>query len=187
MIRPGSRARPKAPVNQADVVIRRLSPANAAPYRDIRLEGLRLVPEAFGSSFAEEQSQPPEWFADRLNNAAVFGAFADGELAGVAGFFQNTRKKEAHKGVLWGMYVRPAWRGSGIGRRLAETVIDHARQHVEILQLTVVTTNHAARRLYTALGFVEYGIEQQAMKDDGQYWDEALMAKSLSRSAAAQA
>lgn len=163
----------------AEVGIRRLLPADAALYREIRLEALELVPEAFGSTFARESARPLTWFATRLDDAAVFGAFAAGDLAGTAGFFARQGDKEAHKGALWGMYVRPGARGTGLGRRLVEAVVEHARRRVELLQLTVVSGNEPARRLYAKLGFVEYGIEKNALKQDGRYWDEILMAKPL--------
>jgi hypothetical protein len=41
------------------------------------------------------------------------------------------------------------------------------------------SNNEAARRLYAGLGFVEYGIEKNALKDGGRYYDEVLMAKPL--------
>ena len=78
------------------------------------------------------------------------------------------------------MYVRPGARKAGVGKQLAEEVIDHARQHVELIQLTVVSGNKPARRLYDSLGFIEYGIEKNSLKQDGCYWDEVLMAKPLS-------
>jgi ribosomal protein S18 acetylase RimI-like enzyme len=162
---------------------RRLSPADAAIYREIRLEALRLAPEAFSSDLARESAEPASWFAARLDDAAVFGAFAGldsrAELLGIAGFFGRQGRKERHKGVLWGMYVRPHARRAGIGRRLVEAVIDHAQGQVEWLQLAVVSSNGAARRLYSALGFVEYGIEKKALKEGGRYWDDVLMAKPL--------
>jgi RimJ/RimL family protein N-acetyltransferase len=167
--------------------VRRLLPADAALYRDIRLEALRLRPEAFGSTFAEESGKPLAWFAGRLDSSAVFGAFTGNELLGIAGLFVRESVKEAHKGVLWGMYVRPKARGAGLGRRLAEAVIAHARQCVEIVELRVVGGNEKARRLYAGLGFVEYGIEKNAMKQDGRYWDEVLMAKPLGEGEAGNA
>jgi ribosomal protein S18 acetylase RimI-like enzyme len=88
-------------------------------------------------------------------------------------------RKEAHKGVLVGIYVRPVARRAGIARRLVDAILAHARQHVEAIQLTVVSNNEAARRLYAGLGFVEYGIEKNALKDGGRYYDEVLMAKPL--------
>ncbi len=161
------------------VEMRRLLAADAVLYRDIRLEALKLVPAAFGSTFARESAKPLTWFTARLVNSAVFGAFAGGNLLGIAGFFVQQGQKEAHKGALWGMYVRPDARGAGIGRRLVEAVIEHARRDVELVQLTVVSGNEPARRLYAKLGFVEYGIERHALKQDGRYWDEILMAKQF--------
>jgi ribosomal protein S18 acetylase RimI-like enzyme len=85
--------------------------------------------------------------------------------------------KRAHKGTLWGMYVRPVARGSGLARALVEAVLDHARQRVELIQLEVVTDNLAARRLYVALGFEPYGIEEHALRVEDRYLDEVLMVK----------
>ncbi len=85
----------------------------------------------------------------------------------------------AHKGTLWGMYVRPAARQAGVGRRLVEAVIDHARTRVELIDLRVVSENRAARRLYARLGFEEYGVEKRAAKYQGRYHDDVLMAKML--------
>lgn len=163
----------------AQIEIRRLMPADAALYRDLRLEGLRLSPEAFGSIYEIECTEPLGWFAARLGDAAVFGGFDGADLLGIAGFFVHRGAKEGHKGVLWGMYVRAAARKTGLGRRLAQAIIDHARDRVEILDLRVVAGNEPARRLYARLGFVEYGIEKNSLKHDGRYWDEVLMARPL--------
>jgi len=77
------------------------------------------------------------------------------------------------------MYVRSAARKSGLGKILVAAVLDHARGRVEMVQLTVVSENEAARRLYEAMGFVGYGFEKRALKHDGRYYDEVLMVKFL--------
>jgi ribosomal protein S18 acetylase RimI-like enzyme len=164
------------------IEIRRLMQGDAADialYRDIRLEALRESPEAFGSSFEVENAQPTSWFSDRLGSSTVLGVFRASELVAIAGFAIQQGQKRAHKGLLWGMYVRPGARTGGIGRRLIEAILEVARQHVELIQLTVVQDNARARRLYTRLGFVDYGLEKNALKQDGRYYDEALMAKDL--------
>ena len=48
-----------------------------------------------------------------------------------------------------------------------------------LIQLTVVRDNARARSLYASLGFLEYGLEKYALKQDGRYYDEVLMAKDL--------
>jgi ribosomal protein S18 acetylase RimI-like enzyme len=163
----------------AAIDLRRLAPDDAALYRDIRLEALADSPDAFSSTLETEEDRPLETFAARLADAHVIGAFVGSKLAGVAGFYVQSGPKHAHKGMLWGMYVRPAYRASGIGRMLVEVIIDHARRRVERLQLFVVSDNLPARRLYESLGFVEYGVERHATKYRGRYHDDVLMALPL--------
>ena len=145
-------------------MIRRLGPEDAAAFADIRLEGLRLAPDAFGSDFETERTWPLEKFAERLTSSAVFG-FEEAEvLLGVAGFVADSQRKFRHRGALWGMYVRESARGRGVGARLVEAVIDHARERVKQLHLHVATTNRTAGALYERYGFRRYGVEPRAMK-----------------------
>jgi ribosomal protein S18 acetylase RimI-like enzyme len=87
--------------------------------------------------------------------------------------------KRAHKGFLWGMYVRASARGSGVAKPLVEAVLAHARERVELVQLSVVKENETAQRLYRSCGFVAYGHEVHALKQNGRYYDEVLMAVAL--------
>jgi ribosomal protein S18 acetylase RimI-like enzyme len=84
-----------------------------------------------------------------------------------------------HKGVLWGMYVRPDARGTGLAASLVQRVIEQARPFLEEILLTVVASNVAACRLYRAAGFEQYGLERRALKIGDNHYDEALMALSL--------
>ena len=164
-----------------DIRVRRLLPEDAARYREIRLEGLRVSPEAFGNTFEVESARPLELFADRIRDSETLGAFVGAEILGIAGLRVNQGPKESHKGMLVGMYVRPQARNRGVGRRLVEAVIEVARTRgVELLQLAVVSDNEPARRLYARLGFVEYGIEKKSLKQGGRYTDEVLMVKDFS-------
>jgi RimJ/RimL family protein N-acetyltransferase len=161
------------------VEIRLLTPDDAALYRDIRLEGLQRDPDAFSSTFAHESAMPLVWFAERIVEGNIFGAFADGKLAGVAGYWPLEGEKESHKAILWGMYVRKVARGAGLGERLVAAVVEHASSRVEQVKLGVASGNEAALRLYIKTGFTEYGREMKALKQDGRYLDEILMVRFL--------
>ena len=160
------------------ITIRLLSPEDAALFRDIRLDGLRRDPDVFSSTFEDENGRSLSYFEERMARSSVFGAFCGAELLGVAGFYVQPGPKHAHKGMLWGMYVRPQARGAGLGAQLAEAVLAHASHYVELIELTVVSEN-AARRLYERLGFIEYGFEKRAAKYQSRYHDDVLMAKML--------
>ena len=105
----------RKPAMSADATIRRLRSDDAASFRAIRLEALKANPEAFGSAFELEDKLDVAWFAGRLEDSHVLGAFRDGELVGTAGFSIQQGQKNAHKGRLFGMYVRSSSRNLGVG------------------------------------------------------------------------
>ena len=172
--------RPVAPAPTISLKLRRLETDDLAIYRELRLEGLKSHPEAFASSWESESDKPASWWAERLEANTVFGGWVNNSpLAGVAGLRVQDAVKVRHKGVLWGMYVRPEARGTGLAAALVQQVVVHARTLVEQLCLTVVASNVAARRLYSAAGFEEYGLERRALKVGDEYYDEVLMALPL--------
>jgi ribosomal protein S18 acetylase RimI-like enzyme len=169
-------------VASASPILRRLETSDVADYRELRLESLKGHPEAFASSLEHEADKPLSWWAERLETNMVFGGWVNSSrLDGVAGLHVRDAVKLRHKGVLWGMYVRPEARGTGLAAALVQQVVEHARTLVEEVCLTVVTSNAAARRLYSAVGFKEYGLERRALKVGSKYYDEVLMVLPLTR------
>jgi RimJ/RimL family protein N-acetyltransferase len=160
--------------------VRRLETSDVAAYRELRLESLKGHPEAFASSWEYEAEKPISWWSERLETNTVFGGWVNhSPLVGLAGLRVQDGVKVRHKGVLWGMYVRSEARGSGLAAALVQQVIEHARTVVEEIRLTVVASNAAARRLYSAAGFKEYGLERRALKIGCEYHDDVLMALPL--------
>jgi RimJ/RimL family protein N-acetyltransferase len=172
-------AKSNAPVPQK-LKVSRLDTLDAASFRELRLEGLNNHPEAFGASWEDESAKPDPWWSERLETNTVFGGWIDDSpLLGVAGFRMHAATKLRHKGILWGMYVRPAARGTGLAAALVQRVIEHAQPLVEEICLTVVASNAAAHRLYGSAGFEQYGLERRALKIGNEYFDEVLMALPL--------
>ena len=167
----------------ADTVIRRLRSDDATSFKAIRLEALRASPELLRSTFESEDKLDVAWFAGRLEDAHIVGAFREGELVGTAGFAVQQGQPNAHKGRLFGMYVRSNSRNLGIGRLLLRAVLEVARENVELVQLSVVKGNGPAQRLYESAGFREFGVETKASKYGDKYYDETLMALDLGRPA----
>lgn len=155
-------------------MIRRLTAADAALYRDLRLTALRDHPAAFTSAYEDEAGHSLDHFAERLASGAVFASGTE-RLTGMAGFYVREGLKTCHRGMLWGMYVRPEARGAGLAAALIEAVKDHARPLVEEVMLGVGTDNLAAIALYRAAGFVRCGGERRSIKIGHRYFDEILM------------
>jgi GNAT superfamily N-acetyltransferase len=157
--------------------IRTLEPSDAELFYSFRLRGLKETPEAFGSTFAEESVIPAEVRRGRFHctdENFVLGAFdEESQLIGVAGFYRDTHLKLRHKGFVWGMYVSPESRVSGVGWALLASVIERGKSlpGLEQLCLDVVTVKEEARGLYLSQGFQIYALEREAMKQDGRYYD----------------
>jgi len=83
-------------------------------------------------------------------------AFVDGALAGCGGFRPLPDSDHANACEMKRLYVRRAFRRFGLGRILAQSLMDHATQagHSAML-LDTLDEMEAARGLYETLGFVE--------------------------------
>jgi hypothetical protein len=160
--------------------IRRLTAADAAAFRALRLAALLDTPEAFVASHAEEADQPLAWFEARLAQRpghAVFGAFDGDTLVAVAGLSRERALQLMHKGHVWGMYVAEPARGRGVARELLHAALAHARATPGVAKVTlsVDSANVAAIALYESLGFVVFAREADAVRLHGQSRDDLQM------------
>lgn len=150
------------------------------------LEAYTAHPDAFTSSAAERAALPPAWWEARLSaepapKELVLGAFQAGELAGVVGLSFEPREKVRHKATLFGTYVRPWFRGQGVGRQLVLAALEYARMRpgLKVVQLTVTEGNGPAEALYESCGFVRFGVEPLAVVVGSEYVSKVHMWRRL--------
>lgn len=105
----------------------------------------------FQSFDAELASLPGDYAEPR---GALLLALVDGEIAGCCALRPLDSSDYPNAAEMKRLYVRKAFRGFGLGRQLAEAVLDAARQaSYECVLLDTLDDMEAARALYDDLGF----------------------------------
>lgn len=105
--------------------------------------------------FEEELLALPGDYAAAANGALLL-AWVDGEVAGCGAMRALGDVDYANACEMKRLYVRPAYRRLGLGRLLAQALMDQAlRAGYSVMLLDTLDDMEAARGLYAALGFEE--------------------------------
>jgi ribosomal protein S18 acetylase RimI-like enzyme len=169
----------------AGISIKRLAQSDGGVYRSLMLRAYSEHDSAYTSTFEERASKPIDWWNRRLQDptTATLGAYdIGGTLIGTVRLESFQRRRERHKVQLTAMYVLKDYAGRGLGRRLLEEALSHARKMdlVELVNLSVTADNLAAVRLYSTFGFQTYGREARAVKTAHSYLDKLYMWRPVS-------
>ena len=135
----------------------------AAPLNPLELETVRELFREYANSlnidlqfqnFEEELATLPGDYAEPQGCLLV--ARVDGEVAGCCGLRLLANVDYPNSAEMKRLYVRRAFRGFGLGRLLAEAILDAARRagYASVL-LDTLDDMEAARALYVDLGFEE--------------------------------
>ncbi|MGX6603698.1 N-acetyltransferase family protein [Micromonosporaceae bacterium Da 78-11] len=142
--------------------VRRVTAADAARMRALRLEMLADSPLAFLETVAEAAARPHEGYRRRIAQAAVgnqlaqFIADPGGRLIGHAG--GTVLPEEPGVTVVFAVYLTPAHRGGKVLAELIDAVAQWSRAAGrDRLMLEVVVGNDRAVRAYEKLGFEDTG------------------------------
>lgn len=117
------------------------------------IRGLADYEKLSGQVVASEEDLREALFSDERGPEAVI-AWADGEAIGFALFFQTFSTFLGRPGLyLEDLFVRPAWRGHGVGKRLFEHVARVAAERAcGRLEWSVLDWNERAISFYRSLG-----------------------------------
>ncbi len=112
------------------MLIRTTTADDAGKLRELRLEALTNHPREFSSS--PEDALALDW-SERATAGhgdgieAIFVAEQNGSLAAMTGIVASTRKKFPHSAFIWGVYVRPEFRGRGVGKSMVNAALAWAQ------------------------------------------------------------
>jgi ribosomal protein S18 acetylase RimI-like enzyme len=122
-----------------------------AIFREYALQlGVDLCFQGFEAELA---SLPGQYAAPA---GALLLARVDGQVAGCGGMRPLPEVDYPDACEMKRLYVRPAFRGHGLGRLIAQALMDHALQAgYSTMLLDTLDEMEAARGLYQTLGFVE--------------------------------
>lgn len=167
------------------MIYRTLTVKDYPAYNTLRRMALDVVPKAFGSTNEEENPHRKNRFESNVTHRESFimGAFDDEELVGMVGFLKLEKIKLQHKGIIWGMFVKPKMQGRGIGSELMKNTLEKAAKigHLQKINLDVNAKNQAAIHLYKKMGFISFGIEKNALLVNGKMFDLIMMSKAVNR------
>lgn len=168
------------------VLIREATISDAEQFRELRLDALQDSPIAFPVDYGVNVNHPMSFWEDRLKTdetGIIFFAKHENGLIGMTGIRRGESPKTRHSATIWGVYVRPEWRGLRIADSLIDACIGWAKSHeVKIVKLGVTAASTSAVRCYQRCGFIIYGTEPRGIFYNGQYYDGYLMYRSLDNS-----
>lgn len=113
---------------------------------------------------------------DEAHHALV--AAVEGEIVGMLGLTRYTRPRRSHVGEF-GMAVRDAWQGKGVGSALVQAALDLADNWLGLrrVELSVYADNERAIALYRKFGFEVEGTHRAYALRDGRYVNALSMAR----------
>lgn len=145
-------------MSRVAIEIRRIRPEEADVLKQLRIAALTDRPDAFGSTLEREVGFGDDLWNERAANASsgslrsLFLAWREDEAVGIVGGMRESPDDGVIE--LVSMWTSPTVRRTGVGRRLAEAIIDWADQtDADRLELWVTRGNDSAQRLYESLGF----------------------------------
>jgi len=110
----------------SDITVRALGEEDWQQYREIRLSALQESPEAFVATRSQEETLDEQAWRERMRRARRLVAELDGSPVGVVSLGQGGPERSC-TGELFGLWVAPQGRGSGVAWKLVEAAAALAR------------------------------------------------------------
>lgn len=156
---------------QENHIIRPISPADYDQLRDLYKFSLSKNAAGFVQNIEFHGDIAERATEYQSNNGTMLGIFMDDNvLIGFGGLKQT----ENNRVELCNLHLHPHQQGKGLGKHLAQVLIQDAEElGYELVELHVTATQDAAIGLYKSLGFTE--TKRQTYDVEGKDYDTIFM------------
>lgn len=162
------------------MIIRRAERTDVPAMREIFNEVLRNS----NSIYREEEVTLEEryaWFDEKIEHGfPIFGAYEGDQLVGYAGYGTWRAAQGYRKSVELTIYVDAKLRGSGIGSKLMQVIIDQATaEGFHVMIGAIDAANHESIEFHKRFGFVEVARMPEVAIKNNQWLTLVFMQKLL--------
>jgi GNAT superfamily N-acetyltransferase len=162
----------------AEITVRVLDESDWSLYRDVRLRALAESPDSFSATLAEEAGRDEQFWRARMTRSHWLLAERDSIPQGIVSL--GPYEHEPSAGEVFGLYVVPEARGTGVSWRLVEAAAGLATQQGYVqLYYWVGTDNGRAIGFAQNFGFRTTDYRRPSRSSDPQPVEEIAMALSL--------
>lgn len=166
---------------------RALVEADFTALKALRLEGIRLFPQAFLLTEAEALAAPDAAALRWIASGNAHGVLDGDTLVGFAGLSIQIPIMARHRAHMGPFYVTPEHQGTGAGDQLLQHLFDVARTRgATQMELDVALSNPRARAFYARQGFAATGRIPAAVIQGGTPQDDLMMVADLTQPRLAQ-
>lgn len=150
------------------MIIRKAERSDVPAMREIFNEVLRNT----NSIYREEEVTLEEryaWFDEKIDHGfPIFGAYEGDHLIGYAGYGTWRAAQGYRKSVELTIYVDQKRRGKGIGSKLMQTIIEHAKvDGYHVMIGAIDAANQQSIEFHKRFGFIEVArMPEVALKND---------------------
>ena len=138
----------------SEITVRPLGEDDWQDYRAVRLAALSESPDAFAADSAQEESYDESFWRERMTRSDRLIAVQNGEAVGVVSL-GTAKVSDGSAGELFGLWVRPEARGTGVATHLVKNGASLARDRGQShLVYWVGTDNGRAVAFASGIGFL---------------------------------
>jgi phosphinothricin acetyltransferase len=170
---------PRQKPSRVRVTIRRAKLADVAAVTDIYNEAILTTTATFDTE-PKSLAERTQWLRSHGERHPVLVAVMDNKVVGWASLSEWSDRCAYHDTAETSFYVKAAFRGRGIGRKLKEAIIQEARRlRYHSIIARVAEGSEESLHLNQTVGFIHIGTLKEVGRKFGKLLDVHILQKML--------